>query len=174
MEDIFTVYYVFEMSQAIILVAHNTQVFYYYSRMVSYKYKNGDAVIKKAHHVTSNAECARRYSSHNNSKMVCGEEISYLNKTTDTRSRIWYVRAQCDLGSGTMKIAELNVRCIKASPVFPQFVSVPVPTPPNIPDIPLVAKAADIISQRRSIVHPYIVAVALPVEDPEITQPIPA
>ena len=43
------------MLQAVILVAHNTRIFHYSSRMVSCKYKNGDAVTEKAHHVTSNA-----------------------------------------------------------------------------------------------------------------------
>ena len=56
-----------------------------------------------------------------------------------------------------MRIAELNVRFIKAAPVVPQSVPVTVSTPPTIPDIPLSS-----------------VAVALPVDDPEIPQPIPA
>ena len=73
-----------------------------------------------------------------------------------------------------MRIAELNVRSIKAAPVVPQSVPVTVPTPPTIPDIPLAAEAVAIIAPRRSIVHPDIVAVALPVDDPEIPQPIPA
>ena len=68
----------------------------------------------------------------------------------------------------------MNVRSIKAAPVVPQSVPVTVPTPPTIPDIPLAAKAVAIIAPRRSIVHPDIVAVALPVDDPEIPQPITA
>ena len=72
-----------------------------------------------------------------------------------------------------MKIAELNVRYIKAAPLVPQSVPVTVPTPPTIPDIPLAAKAVAIIAPRRAIVHPDIVAVAFPVDDPEISQPIP-
>ena len=58
-EYIFTVSCVFEILQAVILVAHNTQFWYSSSHMVSCKYKNGDAVRAKAHHVTSNAEFAR-------------------------------------------------------------------------------------------------------------------
>ena len=73
-----------------------------------------------------------------------------------------------------MKIAELNVHSIKAAPVVPQSVPVPVPTPPTIPDIPLATEAVAIIAPRRSIAHPDIVAVALPVDDPEIPQPVPA
>ena len=73
-----------------------------------------------------------------------------------------------------MKIAELNVRSIKVAPVFPQSAHVPVPTSPTIPDIPLASEAVAIIAPRRSIVHPDIVAVALPVDDPEMSQPIPA
>ena len=92
-EDIFTVSYVLEILQAIILVAPNTRIFYYYSRMVRCKYKNGDSVMEKAHHVTSNAECACRYNSQNNSKMVSGEVIASLNKPMNTGRRSWYVRA---------------------------------------------------------------------------------
>ena len=65
-----------------------------------------------------------------------------------------------------MKIAELNVRSIKAAPLVPQSVPVTVPTPPTITDITITAEAVAIISPRRSMVHPYIVAVALPVDDP--------
>ena len=65
-----------------------------------------------------------------------------------------------------MKIAELDVRSIKALPVVPQSVPVTVPTPTTIPDIPLAAEVVAIIAPRRSIVHPYIVVVALPVDDP--------
>ena len=65
-----------------------------------------------------------------------------------------------------MKIAKLNVRSVNASPVVPQSVHVTVPTPPTIPDITLAAEAVAMIAPRRSIVHPDIVAVALPVYDP--------
>ena len=51
---------------------------------------------------------------------------------------------------------------------------VTVPTPPIIPDIPLAAEAVAIIAPRRSIFHPDIVEVSLPLDDPEIPQPIPA
>ena len=73
-----------------------------------------------------------------------------------------------------MKIAELNVRSIKAAPVVPQSVPVTVPTPPTIPDISLASEAVAIIALRRSIVYPDIVAVALPVHEPEIPQTIPS
>ena len=72
-----------------------------------------------------------------------------------------------------MKIAELNIRSIKAPPVVPQYFPVPVHTPPTIPVIPLSSKALAIIAPQRSIVHPDIVALALPVYDPEIPHPIP-
>ena len=100
----------------------------------------------KAHHVTSNTECAPRYVSQNNSKMVCGEVIASLKKPTDTGRRSWYVRSQYDLRGGTTKIAKLNVCSINAAPVVPQSVPVPVPTPPTIPDIPLGAEAVAIIA----------------------------
>ena len=73
-----------------------------------------------------------------------------------------------------MKIAKLNVRSIKAAPIVPQSVPVPVPLPPTIPDIPLASEAVAIIAPRRSIVHPDVVAVTFPLDDPEIPQPIPA
>ena len=105
--------------------------------------------------------------------MVCGEVIASLNKPMDTGRRIWYVRARYYLGNGTMKIFELNVCSIKEAPVVPQSVRLTVPTPPTIPDIPLADEAVAMIAPRRSIVHPYIVVVALPVDVPEIPQPIP-
>ena len=72
-----------------------------------------------------------------------------------------------------MKKAEFNVRSIKAAPVVPQSVPIPVPTPPIIPDILLSSEAVAIIVPQRSIVHPDIVSVSLPVYDPEIPKPIP-
>ena len=60
----------------------------------------------------------------------------------------------------------MNVHYIKAAPVVPQSVPVPIPTPLTIPDIPLAVGAVAIIAPRRSIGHPYIVAVALPVDYP--------
>ena len=142
--------------------------------MVSCKYKNGEAVTEKAHHVTSNSGCAHRYSSHKNYDMVYGEMIEYLNKPTDTGRRIWYFWARYDLGGGTTKIAELNVHYIKAAPVVSQSVPFPIPTPPTITDIPLAAEAVAITAPWISIVHLYIVAVALPVYEPEIPEPITA
>ena len=65
-----------------------------------------------------------------------------------------------------MKIAELNVHSIKAAPLVPQSVPVPVPLPPTVPDIPIASKTVDIIAPRISIVHTDIVSVALPVDDP--------
>ena len=106
--------------------------------------------------------------------MVFGEVIASLKKPTDIGMISWYVRARYDLGVGTMKIAKLNVHSIKASPVVPQSVPVTATTPPTIPDIPLADKVVAIIALRRSIVHPDIVVVSLPVDDPETPQPIPA
>ena len=156
-EDILTVYYVFEILQDFILVAHNTRFFRCSSRMVSCKYKNVDAVTAKAYHVTSNVECSRWYGSQKNFKMVCGEVISSLNKHRDTAGRrSWYVRARYDLGGGTMKIAQLNAHSIKEAPVIPQSGHVSLPTPPTIADIPLAAKVGAIIAPRISIVNPDI------------------
>ena len=45
-----------------------------------------------------------------------------------------------------MKIDELNVRSIKAAPVVPRSVPIPVPTPPTIPDIPLASEEVAIIA----------------------------
>ena len=67
----------------------------------------------------------------------------------------------------------MNVRSIKEAPVVPQSIPVPVPKPPSITDIPLPAEAVAIITPQRSIFHPDIVVVALPVDDPEIPHPIP-
>ena len=92
-EDIFTRSYVFEILQAVLLVAHITRIFHSYSCMVSCKYNNVDAVTEKVHHVTSNAECARRYGSQMNSKMVSVEVIEPLNKPMDTGRRSWNVRS---------------------------------------------------------------------------------
>ena len=73
-----------------------------------------------------------------------------------------------------MKISELNVRSIKEAPVLPQSVPVTIPMPLKIPDIPLAAKSVAIIDPLRSIVHPYIFSIALPVDDPKKPQPIQA
>ena len=63
-----------------------------------------------------------------------------------------------------MKIAKLKVCSIKAATVVPQYVHVPVPTPPTIPDILLSDEAVAIIAPQRSIVYPDIVAVVLLVD----------
>ena len=129
-------YYVFEILQAVILVAHNTLFVVILILVCSVaKNKNGDAVMEKAHHVTSNAEYARWYGSQKNSNMVCGEVIESLNKPTYIGRRIWYVRARYDLGGGTMKIAQLTAHSIKEAPVIPQSGHVSLPTPPTIADI---------------------------------------
>ena len=61
-----------------------------------------------------------------------------------------------------MEITGLDARSIKAAPVVPQSVTVTIPMPPIITDIPL-ANAVTTIAPRRSIAHPDIVTVALPV-----------
>ena len=67
----------------------------------------------------------------------------------------------------------MKVHTIKAAPVIPQSVPVTVPTLPTIPDISIDAEAVAIIAPKISIVHPNIVSVALPLDDPEIPQPVP-
>ena len=81
------------------------------------KYKVNDRIRAKALHVTSEAECSRRFGSNFKAKLLNGQVISVENKPTKTGRISWHVRAKYDLGGGTSKVTTLNVRSVKALPV---------------------------------------------------------
>ena len=79
-------------------------------------FENGDRIVAKATHVTSLAECTRRYGRNNKSKMINGKVLSLYNKKTATGRNSRHVRALFDLGGGSTKVADLNIRSIQAVP----------------------------------------------------------
>ena len=79
-------------------------------------FENGDRIVAKATHVTSLAECTRCYGRMNKSKMINGKVLSLYNKKTSTGRNSRHVRALFDLGGGSTKVADLNIRSIHAAP----------------------------------------------------------
>ena len=76
-------------------------------------FENGDKITAKAVHVTSLAECTRRFGRQNKTKMINGKVLSIFTKKTATGRNSRYVRGQFDLGGGVLKVADINVRSIK-------------------------------------------------------------
>ena len=79
-------------------------------------FENGDSIVAKATHVTSLAECTRRFGKRNKSKWINGTVLSIYNKKTKTGRNSRHVRAKFDLGGGSYKIADVNIRSIQAAP----------------------------------------------------------
>ena len=79
-------------------------------------FENVDRIVAKATHVTSLAECTRRYGRNNKSKMINGKVLSLYNKKTATGRNSRHVRVLFDLGGGSTKVADLNIRSIQAAP----------------------------------------------------------
>ena len=84
------------------------------------RYEHGDSIMAKAIHVTSLAECTRRFGRENKTKMVHGKVLSVYTKQTATGRNSRYVRGQFDLGGGSLKVMDINVRSIKAPPKEPE------------------------------------------------------
>ena len=76
-------------------------------------FENGDKITAKAFHVTSLAECTRRFGRQNKTKIINGKVLSIFTKKTATGRNSRYVRGQFDLGGGVLKVADINVRSIK-------------------------------------------------------------
>ncbi len=77
----------------------------------------GAQVHAKAIHVTSEAECARRYGSRKKTKLVSGvveKAEARSNNPDGSGRRQWWITARFDLGGGTLKTVELNSRSVHA------------------------------------------------------------
>ena len=94
-------------------------------------YQNGDKVTAKAVHVTSLAECTRRFGRQNKTKMVNGNVLSTFTKKTATGRNSRYIRGQFDLGGGVLKVADVNVRSIKLEEVATETPEEPAETTEN-------------------------------------------
>ena len=85
----------------------------------------GSMVEAKACHVTSLAECARRYGSNSKTKKVQGivTHVEVIKNSTTNRTTT-FVTAAYDLGGTTIRPCRLNIRSVKA---------VPTPTAATVP-----------------------------------------
>ena len=81
----------------------------------------GRRVYVKALHVTALAECARQYGSRSKSKDFAGTLIEFIGKKTRNNRSSTYVKAVYDLGGGTLKTVELNIRSVLKAPNDPQY-----------------------------------------------------
>ena len=72
----------------------------------------GRRVYAKAIHVTSLAECARRFGSRSKTKEVAGTVLECIDRKTKTNRQSTYVKAVYALGGGTLKTVELNIRSV--------------------------------------------------------------
>ena len=79
-------------------------------------FENGDSIVAKATHVTSLVECTRHFGKRNKSKLINGTVLSIYNKKTKSGRNSRQVRAKFDLGGGSTKIADVNIRSIQAAP----------------------------------------------------------
>ena len=75
----------------------------------------GAKVHAKAIHVTSEAECARRYGARKKTKLVPGivEKAEQRSSNSNARAQ-WWITAKYDLGGGCFKTKELNSRSVQA------------------------------------------------------------
>ena len=84
--------------------------------MTNKTFENGDRVLAKAMYVTSLAEYTRLFGRQSKSKMIGGKVLSVYNKKTAIGRNSRYVQCQFDLGGGSTKVADVNIRFIQASP----------------------------------------------------------
>jgi len=76
----------------------------------------GAKVSAKAMHVTSEAECGRRYGANKKTKMLEGFVLEVQTENTATNRTKTFVLARYNLGGDTLKDARLNIRSVKALP----------------------------------------------------------
>ena len=81
-------------------------------------------IYTKAVHVTSMAECSRRYRTNKKIRILVGTvlEVEIGQKATALGMRRTFVVAKCDLGGGDMKVATINISIVKPhtpEPLFP-------------------------------------------------------
>lgn len=91
----------------------------------------GSRISAKAIHVTSHAECARRYGSNSKAKEVFGTVVEVLNSKTTNNRVSTMIKADFEFEGGVIKSATLNIRSIKSV----------IQTNPAVPTI--IAAAAD-------------------------------
>ena len=92
----------------------------------------GNTVQAKAIHITSEAECGRRFGSQKKTHMCSGVVVSAVDKLNESGRRTCVVTARYDLGGYKHKTAKLNIRSVKAvAPVTPIEPEVPPPPPTN-------------------------------------------
>lgn len=82
--------------------------------MSNCKFNIGDAIEAKAIHVTSEAECARRYGSNSKTKFLNGIVTAIINHPTPSGRRNWYEAGTYDLGGGEFMRAKLHNRSVRA------------------------------------------------------------
>ena len=82
--------------------------------MSNCKFNIGDAIEAKAIHITSEAECARRYGSNSKTKLLNGKVTAIINHPSASGRRSWHVTGRYDLGGGVLKSATLHVRSVQA------------------------------------------------------------
>ena len=78
----------------------------------------GNIVIAKACHITSLAECARRYGANKQTKTLEGVVVDVIVERSDPGKKgATKIVADYDLGGGVIKRASINIRSIKAKEV---------------------------------------------------------
>ena len=75
----------------------------------------GTKIMTNAMHVTSLAECSRRYGGNNKTRIIFGSvlEVETGPKATALGRRRTFIVAIFDLGRGSMKVATINIRSVK-------------------------------------------------------------
>ena len=76
----------------------------------------GECITAKAIHVLHLSECARRYGSGKNTKILVGLVVTNVNIPTSTGRASWFIRVRFHLGGGHTKLHELSVRSVKKVP----------------------------------------------------------
>ena len=87
-----------------------------FATMTNKAFENGVRVLAKAIHVTSLAECTRRFGRQHKSKIIGGKVLSIYSKKTASGRNSRYVRYQFNLGCGVTKVADVNIGSVQAAP----------------------------------------------------------
>lgn len=91
----------------------------------------GSKVMAKACHVTSLAECARRYGSNKNTKELVGTVTDVVSKVTATGRTSTFIAATYELEGGVQKTATLNIRSVNRVPPPTTAATSSTPSPAN-------------------------------------------
>ena len=124
-----------------------------YHTMVDPRQVIGAIVVAKAHHVTSEAECARRYGSKRTEKMLEGTVVAIKTKKNPPNNQLQtFILADYNLGGGSIKTKTINLQSDKVKGADPVVQSVSLeaplnfstPTPINTPAAKTAADSAEI------------------------------